>query len=63
MNVLSGFYSSSIMYLYPKCHDSSLRDKNQPLGSNLVEFTHATRVLQETLVFLQESSFWKKLTE
>ena len=52
MTILSGVYSSSIMYLDPRGHDSSLGDKNQPLGENLVEFTHATRVLQETM-------FWR----
>ena len=59
MNVLSGVYSSSIMYLGPRGQDSSLRDKNQPLGENLVEFTHATRVLHETLFLLQENLFWR----
>ena len=59
MNVLSGVYSSSIMYLYPRGHDSSLRDINQSLGANLVEFTHDTRVLQTTLFLLEESLFWK----
>ena len=57
MNVLSGVYSSSFMDLYPMGHDSSLRDKNQSLGENLVEFTHATRVLQEVMFFLQEVMF------
>ena len=54
MNVLSGFYSSSIMYLDPRGCDSSLRDKNQPLGENMVEFTHATRMLQEVFLLLEE---------
>ena len=44
------------MDLDPRGHDSSLRDKNQALGENLVEFAHGTRVLQEVL-------FWRKLTE
>ena len=59
MNVLSGVYSSSIIYLGPMGHNSSVRDKKQPLGADLVEFTHAIRVLQATLFFLQESMFWK----
>ena len=32
MNVLSGVYSSSIIYLDPRGHISSLREKNQPSG-------------------------------
>ena len=43
MNVLSGVYSCLIMYLDPRGHDSSLRDKNQALGVNLAEFTRATK--------------------
>ena len=58
MNVLSGFYSSSIIYLDPMGHYSSLTDKKKHLVSNLVEFTHATRVLQETLCLLHETLFW-----
>ena len=46
MNLLSGVYSSSIMYLYPRVHDSILRDKNQAFGENMVNFTRATGVLQ-----------------
>ena len=42
MNVLSGFYSYSIMYLDPRGNFSSLRDKKQALGENLVDFTCAT---------------------
>ena len=37
------------MDLDPGGHDSILRDKKQALGANLVEFTRATRVLQEVL--------------
>jgi len=33
----------------PGGHYSSLRDKNQSFGADLVKFTHATRVLQEVL--------------
>ena len=59
MHVLSGVYSSSIMDLDPRGHDSSLRDKNQALGENMIEFTRATRVIQDVLFFLQEFLFWK----
>ena len=47
------------MDLEPRGHYSRLRDKNQPLGENMVDFTHATRVLQTTLFLLQASLFWK----
>ena len=45
MNILSGVYSSSIMDLDPRGHDSSLRDKTRDLGENMVHFTRSTGVL------------------
>ena len=42
------------MYLDRRGHDSSLRDKNQPLGANLVDFRHVTRVVNETLCLIQD---------
>ena len=57
MHVLSGVYSSSIMYLGHRGQDSILSDRNQPLGENPVEFMHATKVLQATLFLLQASLF------
>ena len=47
------------MYLGPMGQNSSVRDKNEPLGENMVEFTHATWVLHGTLFFLKASLFWK----
>ena len=35
------------MDLEPRCYDSSLGDKNQAFGANLVKFTSATGVVQE----------------
>ena len=59
MHVVSGVYSSSIMDLDPMGHDSSLIDKNQALGENLVKLTCAARVLQEVLLLLQQVMFWR----
>jgi len=33
-----------------RSHDSSLRDKSQYFGANIVKFTHATGVLQEVVI-------------
>ena len=49
MHVISGVYSSSIMDLDPRGHDSNLREKNQYFGETLVNFTHDIGVLQEVL--------------
>ena len=45
MHVISGVYSSSIMDLDPRGHESSLIVKKQYLGEKMVKFTRATRVL------------------
>jgi len=42
------------MVLQPKGHYSSLRDKNQAFGANLVSFTRAKRGVIGGPVFLQE---------
>jgi len=45
MHVLIGVYSSLVMDLEPRGHDSSLRGKKQAFGANLVKFTGEIKLL------------------